>query len=200
MTGSMSVHDFFSAGAVDVKGLGQYLDELPDAARIRAARELDAKEQARLFEAAKGNRPLGLADFVPDDLPTLRQVIHHGRNTLPTFKMFQKRFCRPEAANGTKELWGYNEQAMRWATGPGYFIARVAPEGEVVIDYHDVPKGEPPATWPKILPNSARLSRFVYYQTRDFMRGVSKHVSIGRASRNDAPMDNWFVLCREDRH
>jgi hypothetical protein len=198
----MSVHDFFSAGAVDVNGLGRYLDNLPDSARIRAARELDAKEQARLFEAAKGHRKVTLDDFVPRDLPALRQVIHHGRNTLPTFKMFQKRFCRPEAAAGSegKELWGYNEQAMRWATGPGYFIARPAPGDEVVIDYHDVPKGEPPATWPKILPNSARLSRFVYYQTRDYMRGVSKHVSIGRASRNDSPMDNWFVLCREDRH
>ena len=195
----MSVHDFFSAGAVDLDGLGGYLDALADPARIRAARELDAKEQARLFEAAKGRRPLTLADFVPSDLPPLRQVIHHGRNTLPTFKMFQKRFCRPEKDKGD-ELWGYNEQAMRWATGPGYFIARAAPDGEVVIDYHDVPQGTPPATWPKILPNSARLSRFVYYQTRDYMRGVSKHVSIGRASRNDAPMDNWFVLCREDRH
>lgn len=198
----MSVHDFFSAGAVDVKGLGRYLDELPDATRIRAARELDAKEQARLFDAAKGVRPITLADFVPADLPAMRQVIHHGRNTLPTFKMFQKRFCRPEAAGGAAgtELWGYNEQAMRWATGPGYFIARAAPGDEVVIDYHDVPTGTPPPTWPKILPNSKRLSRFVYYQTRDFMRGVSKHVSIGRASRNEAQMDNWFVLCREDRH
>jgi hypothetical protein len=32
----------------------------------------------------------------------------------------------------------------------------------------------------------------------DVMRGVSTHVSIGRARRGGKMSDNWFVLCRED--
>jgi hypothetical protein len=28
------------------------------------------------------------------------------------------------------------------------------------------------------------------------VRGVSKHVSIGRAWRGTRVLDNWFVLCR----
>ena len=44
-----------------------------------------------------------------------------------------------------------------------------------------------------------RLSRFVYYQTQDLMRGVSEHVSIGRASRNGEEMSAWFILCREGK-
>ena len=32
----------------------------------------------------------------------------------------------------------------------------------------------------------------------DALRGVSKHVSIGRAIRNGKVQDNWFVLCRRD--
>jgi hypothetical protein len=74
-------------------------------------------------------------------------------------------------------------------------VARQASGAEVVIDYCEVPARKP-AEWPPVLPNSARLSRFIYYRTRDYMRGVSQHVTIGRATRDGKPMDNWFVLCR----
>jgi hypothetical protein len=47
-----------------------------------------------------------------------------------------------------------------------------------------------------ILPSSARLSRFVYNGTRDYMRGVSAHVSIGRAEVRGRLSDNYFILCR----
>jgi hypothetical protein len=188
----MSIHDFFKSGC-DAKGLGAWLDGLSPEARLAEVRALSAKEQAALFEAVRGLRPLALPDFVPVDMPALREVIHEGKNSLPLFSRFQKRFCRPEG--GAPELWGYNEQAMRWATGPGYFRARPIEDGQVLIDYFEVPPGKP-AEWPKILPNSARLSRFVYFHTRDTMRGVSKHVSIGRAARDGKWMDNWFALCR----
>ena len=49
----------------------------------------------------------------------------------------------------------------------------------------------------KVKELQARLARFIYHRTRDFMRGVSEHVTIGRATREGKPMDNWFVLCRE---
>ena len=123
------------------------------------------------------------------------QVIHHGRNSLPVFHAFEKRFCRP--TNSLDELWGYNEHALRWLTGPGYFVARRHGETEVLIDYLALPPARPDA-WPAIKPNSAGASRFVYFQTQDVLRGVSRHVSIGRDTKKGKPLDRWFVLCRSE--
>ena len=86
-------------------------------------------------------------------------------------------------------------------TGPGYFVAHGV-EGEkeapsdYVIDYTRIPPKKP-ESWPEILPNEARLGRFVYAGMKDYMRRVSEHVSIGRAYKR-GPMNAWFVLCRED--
>jgi len=190
----MSIHDFFRGSDVDLPALAAYLDGLDRARRIADARDLGGAEQTRLFEAAAGYRRVTLPDFVPRGFPPLQPIVHYGRNSLPVFKIFEKRFCLPDAS--ASELWGYNEQAFKTFTGPGYFVAKQASDDEVVIDYCEVPPRKP-AEWPPILPNSARLSRFIYYRTRDFMRGVSQHVSIGRATREGKPMDNWFVLCRE---
>ncbi|MGH7821446.1 MAG: hypothetical protein ACREQ9_16910 [Candidatus Binatia bacterium] len=191
----MLIHGFFAGGRVDLEGLSRFLDELSPKARVLEARSLTPKEQAMLFEAAAGFRPVTLDDFVAPAVPPLRQVVHHGRNSLPLFRLFEKRFCRPGA--DARELWGYNEQPFQAFTGPGYFVARPQNEREVLIDYCEVPPSKPEG-WPKVLPNSARLSRFIYYRTRDVMRGVSRHVTIGRATREGKPMDNWFVLCREE--
>lgn len=190
----MSIHDYFRAGEVDLAALAPYLDTLDGTRRIAEVRDLSAREQARLFEATEGFRKVTLDDFVPAATATLQPVIHYGRNSLPLFRSFEKRFCKPDPPSD--ELWGYNEQPWKAVTGPGYFVARRASDLEVVIDYCEVPPRKP-AEWPPILPNSARLSRFIYDRTRDFMRGVSRHVSIGRATREGRPMDNWFVLCRE---
>jgi len=191
----MGIHDFFRP-SVDVKGLSGFLDGLTAAQRQAAVRELSGKEQAALFEAAKDLKPLTIADFVPEGVPPLSEVIHEGKNSLPLFSTFQKRFCKP-AAGTAGELWGYNEQPMRWATGPGYFKVREIDSGQVLIDYLEVPPGKV-ESWPAIVPNSARLSRFVYFHTQDTMRGVSKHVSVGRAARDGKWMDNWFILCRTE--
>jgi hypothetical protein len=193
----VSVHDFFSGDRIYLEGLSNYFDNLDNRVRISEARSLTAREQALLFDQAVGFRPLTLKDFIPETLSPLHQVIHYGRNSLPVFKIFEKRFCRPDRKGPTDALWGYNEQPLKGITGPGYFVARQANELEVVIDYCEVPPRKP-KDWPTILPNSSRLSRFIYYQTRDYVRGVSKHVSIGRATRQGKPMDNWFVLCRDD--
>jgi len=189
-----SIHEFFRGEDVDLARLFDYLDGLASASRIAEARRLTPNEQARLFDRAAGFRRITLDDFVPVDAPALAPVIHYGRNSLPVFRIFEKCFCKPDTASG--ELWGYNEQRFKTLTGPGYFVARPAGDSEVLIDYCEVPPRKPPE-WPPILPNSARLSRFIYHRTRDFMRGVSTHVSIGRATREGKPLDNWFVLCRE---
>ncbi len=68
----------------------------------------------------------------------------------------------------------------------------------VVIDYFEVPDGEVVGSWPKIVPNSRWLQFFVYHKTRDFVRGVSKHVSIGEAYKKEKSMGVFFILCRDD--
>src|SRR5262249_55876812 len=104
----MSVHEFFHGDDVDLARLSAYFDGLGGAARIAEARNLSAIEQARLFDRAAGFRRITLDDFVPADAPALAPVIHYGRNSLPVFQIFEKRFCKPDAGGG--QLWGYNEQ------------------------------------------------------------------------------------------
>jgi len=189
----MTIHTYLAASTVDMPGLADYLDRLDAATRVREVRSLGKREQVHLFEAAAGVRPTSLAHFVPAGTPPLREVIHYGRNSLPANHFFQKRFCL--ADTGDEELWGYNEHRLRWLTGPGYFVVRTMSQPELVIDYTALPPRKPDA-WPPILPNSVRLGRVIYYQTRDVVRAVSEHVTVGRDTRNGTPLDAWFVLCR----
>ena len=190
-----TIHDFLSDKDVNLPALADFLDQLHPSARLHAVRSLKAAEQAVLFDATAGYRPARLNDFVPEGTPPLKEVIHHGRNSLPTLSFFEKRFCLSDRR--MEELWGYNEHALKTLTGPGYFVARRANEFEVMIDYSKIPSAKP-ETWPKILPNSARLGRFLYYGLIDVLRGVSQHVTVGRAMKEGKALDNWFVLCRSD--
>ena len=190
----MSIHTDLAAAPVDSAGLAAYLDGLDAATRLREVRSLDKREQVKLFAAAENARPISRAHFVPTGTPPLREVIHYGRNSLPTSNFFEKRFCLPDTPGD--ELWGYNEHALKGLIGPGYFVVRALSQFEMVIDYTALPPRKPDA-WPPILPNSARLGRLVYYQTRDIVRAVSEHVTIGHDTRNGQPLDRWFVLCRE---
>jgi hypothetical protein len=194
---------------IDLAHIAAVLDGLGHAGRLDTIRGWERPQQASLYEAAKGFRPIGLDHFVPPAVGPMTEVIHHGKNSLALFTHFQKRFCRPRP-NGAEanELWGYNHQDMQTLTGPGYFVVHPSEDsGEVLIDYTKLPghlapaAGGPPDEprgWPPVLPNSARLGRFVYAGMIDVMRGISKHVSIGRARRGKKWMDAWFVLCRED--
>jgi hypothetical protein len=185
----------------DLRRLSKDLDELGHPARLWAAYQWTHADMAALWEGAKGFRPIALDDFVPPTVGPLMEVIHHGKNSLPAFQFFQKRFCRPKQPprDGTKgSLLGLNRQAISFVTGPGYFVAHPATdEGEVDVDYTMVPR-ERPETWPPIVPSSARLGRFIYHGTIDVMRGISSHVTIGRAKRKRGWMDAWFILVRED--
>ena len=192
ITNATSIHTYVAATAVNMVALADYLDHLNPSARLREVRSLGKGEQAKLFEAA-GARSIDLTHFVPAGTPPLCEVVHYGRNSLPAFHTFEKRFCLPDAHNN--ELWGYNEHALRPLLGPGYFIARTTGPQEVVFDYAAVPPSKL-AAWPQIRLNSERLGRFVYYGTRDTVRGVSRHVVIGRVIREEHPLDAWFVLCR----
>jgi hypothetical protein len=189
----MDIHTFLAAASVDMADLADYLDHLDAASRVREVRSLRRPEQAKLYEAAADGRPIDLSHFVPLGTPPLREVVHFGRNSLAMLHDFEKRYCLPET--GSDELWGYNEHAIRGLIGPGYFVARQTSPYEVTIDYAKLPPSKP-SQWPAIKPNSARLGRFVYYGTRDVMRAVSEHVTIGRDTRDGQPLDIWFALCR----
>jgi hypothetical protein len=183
---------------LDVPRLAKDLDELGHRGRVWAVRQWTRANQATLYEAVKGFRPVSLDDYVPPGVPPLTQVITHGKNTLPAHTIFQKRFCKPSDPEAKDTLVGFNFQSLSPVTGPGYYVAHPSSEaGEVDIDYTMAPR-EKPQDWPEIVPNSARFGRFVYYGMVDVMRGISTHVSIGRARKAHGWMDAWFVLVRED--
>lgn len=193
------IRDLVTAEKIDVDALEELLDQATHQQRVEAIRTFSPKIQARLFEAAQGRR-VAIEQVVPEGRDSLEEVIHEGQNTLPMFRKFQKRFCRPsrdQRQSNREVLWGYNHQTMAPLTGPGYFIAYEDEEsGEVWIDYRELPN-ERPDEWPKIIDNKARLGRFVYHGMIDRLRRVSKHCTIGRAYKGEA-MDAWFTLVRCD--
>lgn len=199
----MDIHELLGP-QVNLDHVCKFLDELHHEGRVAACRSLSGKEQARLFDAAAGFRKITVDDIVPPSVAPLVPVPHWGHNSMPAFKTFQKVFCRPDivTAREAGELWGYNRTAfglLGTVVGPGYYTAYDIPGGEVLVDYTAVPPHGAPG-WPNVLPNSARLSHFVYKETQDTLRGISKHVTIGRAAKAGGDwMSNWFVLCRLDR-
>ena len=71
--------------------------------------------------------------------------------------------------------------------------------GSVVVDYYEVLNSNTsiPTSWPKIKGNHQGLQMFVYNNMHDFMRRVSKHVSIGSAFKKGSSIDSYFLLCRQ---
>jgi hypothetical protein len=187
--------DLLAREPVPLADIAALFDELPSEARIACARSLGGRLQARLFEAAKASAPLTIDDLVPPDTAPMRPVRHFGRNSLPAFRLFEKRFCRPEP--GAKRLWGYNHQSMAWLVGPGSMVAYDGPAGEVFVDYREIPAGGPDG-WPAPRANDRGLAKLVYGNMVDHLRRVSRHVSIGRAFRPEVAENAWFILCRED--
>ncbi|MCU0689998.1 MAG: hypothetical protein MUF54_01220 [Polyangiaceae bacterium] len=202
----MNLRDLILDDPTTLADIAAALDALTHEARWSALRELGRSEQRRLYVKAAGAPALAPDHFVPAGVPALKPVRHLGRNTLPlpgSHKFFSKVFCRPE--DGTNRAFGFNDAPSRWLIGPGYFVAiptqghpRWELRGGVVIDYFQVPDGRVPADWPTVIPNTKRLQRYVYDGTRDYMRGVSRHVSIGAAYKGEDPLDHYFVLCRQD--
>jgi hypothetical protein len=181
------------AGTLDLDAIAEWLDKADSGQRLAEVRKVSGANQARLFAATKGRSGLTLGSIVPVDTPPLTEVIHHGRNSLPMFNVFQKRFAR---VSDSDVLVGYNEQSMRWATGPGYFMAREE-AGEIAIDYRVLPDVKVDS-WPDILSQSARLGRLVYYGMVDMLRPVSSQVTIGRAWKGGKVTNNYFLLCRDE--
>jgi hypothetical protein len=201
-----TLQDMLASEQTGADEIAAFLDAAAPDRRREAVFALDRAGQRALYRRARGSAALTLEHFVPRELPALRPVHHRGRNTLPLpgkHRFFEKRFCRPE--DGSERLFGYNHAPSRKLLGPGYFVAvptRGQPgweeRGPIVVDYFQVPDGPVPVEWPEVVPNARGLQRFVYKGTRDFMRRVSAHVSIGAAHKGEKALDHYFVLVRQD--
>lgn len=185
--------------AVRPGAIAALLDALPSALRTHAVRGISRRAQRALYDKVEGFAKVELRDLVPPDRADLETVRHLGRNTLPAFRIFEKRFCRlPGASRMAPEaLAGFNYQALSGLTGPGYFIAVADLErGEVLVDYRRLPTVRP-AAWPPIRSNEYGLSRFVYGFMVDRLRRVARDVTIGSAARRGRELGSYFVLSRE---
>jgi len=198
----MSLSQMISSQA-SIQEIAAYLDSLSSADRLAETRTLNRAKQRYLYEIAADSEDLNLDYFVPTREPKV-EVIHYGTNTLPVpsaIRFFEKRFCRPEKHED--RLFGFNEGVTRKLLGPGYFVAKYCTEGwkergSIVIDYFEVPDGDVVPTWPPVKRNNQGLQVLVYHQTRDFMRRVSQHVSIGAAYKKEKALGHFFVLCRNE--
>lgn len=181
---------------LDCALLAQELDATGHAERLQALAHMPRASLARLYDAVSGFRPLHISDMVPEKLPAYTSVVHAGINNLPLARNFSKVLYRE--ANGT--LAGRNVQSLAWLTGHGYFTMTQSEKvaGEITIDYARLPATKPNG-WPEIISNARGISFFVYRDLIDTMRGVSAHVTIGRASRHGQDLPNYFMLVREQR-
>ena len=174
--------------------IASLLDGFDHAGRVAALRGLRRNQLQPLFQLVEGRSPVALSYLVPPELPSHTVVRHIGRNSLPMFSEFEKRFYRTRDG----AIAGANFQTMSPFTGPGYFVARQAPaQHELLIDYEQLPH-DAPEGWPAVRSNEAGISRFVYAHMIDTLRRVSTHVSIGAASRRGQTPDAYFTLCRQD--
>ncbi len=184
---------------IDLDRLAEVLDGLGHEGRVHTTRTWHKKQQAAIFEAAKG-RAIDLDFLVPPSIGELVEVIHEGVNTLPTFSHFQKRFTRLPAEDEQK-IGGYNHQPPWMAfSGPGYFVCKSGEgehEGEVVVDYTHYPKHKPDA-WPEIRKNEGVIPGMVFGGMTDYLRRISNNVSIGRAWKHGKALDQYFTLVRKD--
>ena len=190
---TMSLTSLVEAGAkwADVAA---FLDGLDAEGRVREIRALPGRLQAKVWTICADATPLTIDEFVPAPAADGQTVIWAGKNSLPMFTWFEKRFTR----QGGKVV-GYNHQTMSWFTGPGYFT--LAPTSssdrvkEVLFDYTTVPATAPSA-WPAPRPNSAGFSKLVYNNLHDVCRRVSREVVIGEATRMGKRMESYFLLAR----
>jgi hypothetical protein len=182
-----------------IKDLAVLLDGATHGERVTWVRSVGRAGQRNLWHAAAGFLPLALADLVPPQRADGETVRHFGKNTLPAFTHFEKRFCRPAGQDPRRPtaLYGFNFQTLAWLTGPGYYVAHADPAlPEVLVDYRELPPAAP-SGWPPLRRNEVGAARFVYGFMVDRLRRVSEHVTIGSAARNGRDLGSWFLLDRE---
>jgi hypothetical protein len=176
--------------------LAAHLDALDVAGRVSEVRAVPAKLQKKLWQVCAGAPAFTLDELVPP--ATTGTIIYAGKNSLPAFTIFEKRFCRKDG-----KVIGFNFQSTSLFTGPGYFTVVTSPHDarELLFDYITVPAEAPQADWPKAKPNTGGFAKLVYGNLHDFCRRVSRDVLIGSATRVDKAgkekdIDSYFILAR----
>lgn len=174
--------------------ISAHLEKLGPSQRLEQVLDVRGGLVGKLYDAVGGGEPLQLTDFVPDG--ETGTVIFEGRNSLPTFSRFQKRFARVGDT-----VIGYNHQLVSFATGPGYFVVRPptpgeAHPGELFFDYTTEPPRNLPSGWPTFKPNSAGLSRAVFMNMKDFCRRVGPGILVGKAYKLGVSQNAYFTLTR----
>lgn len=176
------------------KDIERHLDALSPAARLQEVLAVTGKGVKHLYEAVADAPSVTLEEIVPANAGS-STVIFEGRNSLPLFSRFQKRFAR--LGDGT--IVGYNHQSMSIFTGPGYFVIK-APDGqgehgkEVLFDYTVSPPSEP-SGWPAFRANDrGLLSRAVYMNLKDYVRRVARGVVVGKAYKLGVDQKAYFSL------
>lgn len=173
-------------GPAAVSAIEQLLDGLSASDRVSFVRRARSEHLQGLFELCR-ERPLTRGHLVPAGAT---ECVHDGVNSLPLFRIFQKRLFRGKDG----ELAGYNPGPFNWAITPGYFRVREE-QSHLFFDYTELPE-DVPEGWPRPIPNADKLGRFVYHGLRDDMRRVSRDVCIGAVARHGQPIGTWFALCR----
>jgi hypothetical protein len=192
MTTAATLTSLLQSETTVLAEVAAHLDGLDAESRVREIRDMPGRLQKRVWKLAAEAAPFTLEDLVPPGHNG--HVILAGKNSMPMFSWFEKRFARV----GDKVI-GYNHQQMSWFTGPGYFTCVAAPQPErtkeVLIDYTQVPS-EKLDEWPALKQNSSGFSRLVYHNLHDYLRRVARDVVIGEATRLGKPMSSWFLIAR----
>ncbi len=194
---ALSLSQLLRAGAPS-KEIAAYLDGLSASARLAEVIGVTGRGVGKLYDAVADAEPLTLEEFVPAS--TKGTLIYEGRNSLPAFSRFQKRFMRLSGG----EIMGYNHQTMSFVTGPGFFLVR-APSGEgpfgreLLFDYASTPTkdqlAQAPSDWPRYSPNDSGLSNLVYANMYDWVRRVARGVVVGKAyTKEGKSKDAFFSL------
>jgi hypothetical protein len=188
-----ALKELLSCRSPDPEHIARELDRMTHAERMLALQGMERAQFPMLFAAVAGFAPMTLNDLVPEAARPFQAVRHIGRNSLPLFSSFEKRFYRLEK---TAAVGGANFQSTSAFTGPGYFTASKAAErAEVVIDYNQIPNAAPEG-WPELADNRHGIGKLVYGGMIDTLRRVSQHVSIGAAQKPGHAPSAYFVLCR----
>ena len=187
-------------GTGTIREIASYLEGLSAPERAGELLALSKRHQRTLYLKAQCADPVQASDLLPEGFEPTRGLRHHGRNTLPIFRDFEKHFAHTDGV-----IYGFNEGSTRRWIGPGYFVCRPAhgPELErsaFVVDYFQVPVGPVPADWPEVKPNWRGLQVLVYHKTRDYLRRVCDGVLIGSAYKTilgrELKLDSYFLLIR----
>ena len=173
--------------------ISAFLDGLSPSARLAEVVSITGSRVGKLYDAVSDGPKMTMEDFFPASVPDGETIIYEGRNSLPTFSRFQKRFSRKGDV-----IVGYNHQLMSFVTGPGFFVTKMGDEThphEIFFDYTAEPPHFP-ADFPAYKKNASGLSRLVYFNMKDYCRKVAKGVVVGAAFKDGKAMGAFFSLTR----